>query len=80
MTSSYYEYMAKKTKTLTLRLPAEQHAELEAIARVDGKSVNQTTVEAIDSLIDLKRTDREFKKRLANHMAEHKAVLDRLSK
>lgn len=72
--------MPKEIKTVTLRIPADQHAELEAIARVDDKSVNQTAIEAISELIAAKRTDREFKARLASHMAEHKAVLDRLAK
>lgn len=72
--------MSKNTKALTLRIPADQHAQLEAIARVDDRSVNQTVKEAIDALIVAKRADREFKDRLAAHMAEHKAILDRLAK
>lgn len=72
--------MSKTTKALTLRIPTDQHAQLEAIARVDERSVNQTVKEAIDALIAAKRADREFKDRLAAHMAEHKAILDRLAK
>lgn len=72
--------MSKTTKALTLRIPADQHAQLEAIARVDERSVNQTVKEAIDALIAAKRADREFKDRLVAHMAEHKALLDRLAK
>lgn len=72
--------MKAESKTVTLRIPAEQHAELEAVAQVEGISVNQAVNDAVGALIEAKRKDREFKQRLAAHMAEHKAVLDRLAK
>lgn len=53
-----------KTKSMTLRLPADKAAELEAVARADHKAVSGSVREAIDNLIAERRKDKEFQARL----------------
>jgi predicted DNA-binding protein len=67
------------TKAMTLRLPAERAAELEAIARAEETPVSETVREAIDRLIDEKRNDKAFQARLREMIEQERAVLDRLA-
>ena len=68
------------TKAMTLRLPADKAAELEAVARADHKAVSEAVRDAIDKMIDDRRQDKEFQSRLKAMIREDKAVLDRLAK
>jgi Arc/MetJ-type ribon-helix-helix transcriptional regulator len=67
------------TKAMTLRLPAEQAAELEAVARADRTTVSEAVREAIDNLIAERRRDKEFQARLQTMMQEERKVLERLA-
>lgn len=67
------------TKTFTLRLPAEQAAEIEMIARVDDISVTQAVRDAIVTHVEARRNDTDFMGRLKGFMVQEKAVLDRLA-
>ena len=67
-------------KAMTLRIPAERAAELEAVARADDKSVNQTVLEAIDRLIEDRRKDKAFLDRVRQNIQRDKEVLDRLAR
>ncbi len=67
-------------KTMTLRMPAEKAADLEAVARTDEKSVNQTVLEAVDKLIADRRKDKAFRARVQERIERDRAVLDRLAK
>lgn len=69
-----------ETKAMTLRLPADKAAELEAVARADSKPVSDTVREAIDLLIEDRRRDKAFRDRLRQMMKEDRAVLDRLAR
>ena len=69
-----------KTKAMTLRLPADQAAELEAVARGDGKAVSESVREAIGALIAERRKDKEFRARLRKMIEEDRAILDRLAR
>jgi Arc/MetJ-type ribon-helix-helix transcriptional regulator len=69
-----------KTKAMTLRLPADQAAELEAVARADGKAVSESVREAISALIAERRKDKEFRARLRKMIEEDRAILDRLAR
>lgn len=69
--------MAKKA--MTLRIPTEQAAELEAVSRVENQSVSETVREAIDLLIAERRKDTEFRDRIRKTMEEDKKILDRLA-
>jgi Arc/MetJ-type ribon-helix-helix transcriptional regulator len=69
-----------KAKAMTLRLPPDQAAELEAVARADGKTVSEAVREAIDELIDRRRRDKEFRARLRVMIEEDRAILERLAR
>jgi Arc/MetJ-type ribon-helix-helix transcriptional regulator len=69
-----------KVKAMTLRLPADQAAELEAVARADDKSVSETVREAIDALIDERRRDKEFRARIRAIIEEDRELLERLAR
>lgn len=65
---------------MTLRLPADKAAELEAVARADSKSVSDTVREAIDLLIEDRRKDKAFRDRLRQMIEDDRAILDRLAR
>jgi hypothetical protein len=68
------------TKTMTLRLPAEQALELEAVARIDDISVSEAVREAILAHVERRRGDVEFRERLHRFMDEEREVLERLAR
>jgi Ribbon-helix-helix protein, copG family len=68
------------TRARTLRLPAEQAEELEAIADIDEVSVNEEIRQAIESHIETRRQDADFKRRLEASIARNKEILVRLSR
>jgi Arc/MetJ-type ribon-helix-helix transcriptional regulator len=67
-------------KTLSLRLPDEQAAALEAIAQADEVSVSETIRRAIDSQINERRDNAEFQKRLRVAMERNQKALELLAK
>lgn len=67
-------------KAMTLRLPADQAADLEAVARADQKTVSEAVREAIDKLIAERRQDKEFQARLREMIREDQKVLERLAR
>ena len=69
-----------RTKAMTLRLPADKAAELEAVARADNKAVSETVREAIDRMIDERRQDMEFQARLRAMIREDQKILERLAR
>lgn len=69
-----------ETKAMTLRLPADKAAELEAVARADSKPVSDTVREAIDLLIEDRRNDKAFRDRLRQMIEDDRAILDRLGR
>ena len=68
------------TKAMTLRLPADQAAELEAVSRAEGRAVSDTVREAIDLLIAERRKDKEFRARIRKTIEEDRQILERLAK
>jgi Arc/MetJ-type ribon-helix-helix transcriptional regulator len=68
------------TKAMTLRLPADRAAELEAVARADHKAVSEAVREAVDRLIEERRKDKAFQARLQEMMREDQEVLARLAR
>ena len=68
------------TKAVTLRLPENKAAQLEAIARADEKSVNQTLVEAVDRMIEERRTDKAFKARVRAIIERDRDILEDLAR
>jgi len=67
-------------KNMTLRLPAEQAAELEAVARAEGVSVSDAVREAIAEHIERKRNDKAFRERLRAVMERDREILERLAR
>ena len=68
-----------KTKAMTLRLPADKAAELEAVARVDNVPVAEAVRAAIDERIERRRQDKDFQDRLRTIVEQDRAILDRLA-
>lgn len=68
------------TKNLTVRLPDELAADTEALARVEGKSVNETIKDALSAAIDQRRQDPKFKQRVRRIIDEDRELLERLAR
>ncbi len=77
MVSRYHECMTKQT---TVRLPDELADDAEAVARVQGTSVNQLIVDSLAAEIDRVREDKDFTTRAKQLLARDKELLDRLAK
>lgn len=67
-------------KAMTLRLPDDTAAELEAVARADETSVSDAVRQAIEQHIAARRQDAEFKARLRKIIEEDREVLERLAR
>ena len=67
-------------KNMTLRLPADQADELDAVARAEGISVSDAVREAIAEHIERKRKDKAFRERLRSVMDRDREILERLSR
>lgn len=68
------------TRARTLRLTVEEADALEAIARVDGESINETIRRAIDAHIEARRQDADFQQRLQASIERNREILERLSR
>jgi predicted transcriptional regulator len=68
------------TKNFTVRLPDDVAADVEALARVEGQSVNETVKQALINEVDRKRSQPVFQERLRSIIEQDKELLDRLSK
>jgi hypothetical protein len=69
--------MAKQT---TVRLPEDLAEEAEAVARVNGTSVNALIIESLTAEIARVRADKEFTTRLSKILERDKELLDRLAR
>jgi hypothetical protein len=67
-------------KNLTVRLDAELAADTEALARAEGKSLNETVQQALKEAVDRRRGDPEFKARLRRIIEEDRELLERLAR
>lgn len=73
----YYDVMAKN---LTVRLEDELAADAQALARAEGKSLNETIKQALREAVERRRSDPEFKVRLRRIIEEDRELLERLAK
>ena len=64
----------------TVRLPTELADQAEAVARVQGKSVNALIVDALQAEVDRVRSDKEFTKRAKKLIERDQELLDRLAR
>ncbi len=69
--------MARQT---TVRLPAELADEAEAVARVQGTSLNQLIVDSLADAINRVRADKDFTERARRLLDRDREILDRLAK
>jgi hypothetical protein len=68
------------TKNITVRLPDDLAADAEALARVEGKSLNETVKESLAATVAMRRKDPEFKARVAEIIEKDRELLERLAK
>lgn len=73
----YHDVMAKN---LTVRLDEQLAADTEALARAEGKSLNETVKQALRESVERRRSDPEFKARLRRIIEEDRELLERLAK
>ncbi len=68
------------TKQTTVRLPDELADDAEAVARVEGTSVNSLIVDALRNEIERVRSDNDFTSRAKQLLERDKELLERLAK
>jgi hypothetical protein len=66
------------TKVTTIRQDAEQAAELEAVARVEGVPVAEVIRTAIADHLEARRNDPAFRDRLRRRIEEDRVILEKL--
>ena len=66
------------TKSMVLRLDRELADRLQAVAEVEGRPMADVVREAIAALVEQRRKDRNFRKRLEESLARHQRLLDLL--
>jgi predicted transcriptional regulator len=67
-------------KQTTVRLPRELADQAEAVARVQGKSLNALIVDSLASEVERVSADKDFTKRARQLIERDKELLDRLAK
>jgi hypothetical protein len=77
MTARYRGVMTKQT---TVRIPDDLAAQAEAVARVQGMSVNALIVESLAAEIDRVRADEDFTTRARRLLERDRELLDRLAR
>lgn len=68
------------TKQTTVRLPEDLADQAEAVARVQGKSVNALIVDSLAAEVERVRADKDFTERARRLIERDKELLDRLAK
>lgn len=68
------------TKNLTVRLDDELAADAEALARAEGKSLNETVKLALSEAVERRRHDPKFKARVRKIIDQDRELLERLAK
>lgn len=64
-----------ETKKLLLRMEPELAEQLQAMADVEGRPMSELVREAIRSLIEAKRSDPQFQRRLRDSARDHERTL-----
>jgi len=75
--SRYHEGMTKQT---TVRLPEDLADDAEAVARVNGTSVNALIVDALKAEIGRVRQDEDFTSRAKRLLDRDRELLERLAR
>ncbi len=69
----------EQMKAMTVRVSADQAAELEAVAQVEGAPVSEEIRKAIAAHIEAKMRDKEFQERLRASLQRNEAILKKLA-
>lgn len=64
-----------ETKNLLLRLDPELGAQLQAVAEVEARPMSEIVREAIRALIEARRADEDFQRRLRDSARQHQRTL-----
>jgi len=67
-------------KNFTVRLPDEEAADAEALARAEGVSFNETVRRALAEAVERRRRDPAFKTRVRRIIKEVRELLERLAR
>ncbi len=67
------------TRQTTVRLPEDLAQQAEAVARVQGSSVNQLVVDSLRAEIERVRADEDFTARARRLIERDQELLDRLA-
>lgn len=67
------------TRQTTVRLPEDLAQEAEAVARLQGSSVNQLAVDSLRAEIERVRADEDFTARARRLIERDRELLDRLA-
>jgi len=73
-------YHGVMAKNLTVRLDDELAADAEALARAEGKSLNETVKLALSEAVERRRKDPKFKARVRKIIDQDRELLERLAK
>lgn len=67
-------------KNFTVRLPDDEATDVEALARAEGLSLNETVRRALVEAVEARRADPEFKSRVQRIIEEDRELLERLAR
>lgn len=67
------------TKVISIRMPNELAAQIDAMARAEGVSVSEAMRAAAYRYIATRRADQDFKERLRKRLEEDAEILKRLA-
>ena len=73
-------YHATMAKNFTVRLPDNEAANAEALARAEGLSLNETVRKALVEAVEKRRADPAFKARVRRIIKEDRELLERLAR
>jgi hypothetical protein len=73
-------YHATMTKNFTVRLPDEEATDVEALARAEGLSLNETVRRALVEAVERRRVDPAFRDRVQRIIKEDRELLERLAR
>jgi len=67
------------TKVMSIRMPAELAAQIDAMARAEGVSISETMRAAAYRYIASRRADQDFQERLTKRLEKDREVLELLA-
>lgn len=67
------------TKVISIRMPADLAAQIDAMARAEGVSISETMRAAAYRYIATRRADQDFQERLSKRLEEDREVLEALA-